>query len=340
MGRSSPTYTSLGLIVILGLVSRPLDAQEPRIRTLTYDPNRKEWVELPPPPPGTPGGDLRAIEIQIHEGHYRKALSNVADFVKQYGKGDPLYPESLLAKAEALIGLRQYDKAHAVLQSFLSEYSGMTITTNALRLEFVIAETYLTGVKRKVWGVFRVSGVDLAYQILDEISADYPDSRLAEFALKSKADHLFKVGEHALAELEYARLLRDYPRSRYHQFALGRTAESALASFGGVDYDEAALIEAEERYHDYRARYRESADRDGVGLILDSIRELRAEKDFSIAAYYERTKHPGAAIFYYKGVREMWPETIAAKKSAARLELLGVLEPVAAAGAASDSVEP
>jgi len=309
--------------------------QQPRIRTLTYDGQQKEWVEQPPPPAGTADGDLYAIKLQIHDGHYRGALSAIKRLVAKYGKADPAYPEALIAQAEALIGLKDYAKAHAVLQAFLGEFGGMTLTAEALRLEFVIAEAYLSGVKRRVWLVFRVSGEDVGYQILDEISTDHQDSPLAELAVKTKADHLFKVGEHALAELEYARILKDYPRSRYHQFSLGRSAESALASFAGVDYDEAALVEAEERYKDYRLRYRLQADREGVGLILDSIHEMRGEKDFLIGQYYERTDHPGSAIYYYQGVRRGFPETIAAKKATSRLELLGVLEPVAAAPSGS-----
>ena len=47
---------------------------------------------------------------------------------------------------------------------------------------------------------------------------------------------------------------------------------------------------------------------------------------------FRSTEHPGSAIFYYQGVRKSFPETIAAAKATSRLELLGVLEPVAAAG--------
>ena len=90
-------------------------------------------------------------------------------------------------------------------------------------------------------------------------------------------------------------------------------------------------MEAEERYNDYRLRYRLQADRDGVGLILDGIYEMRGEKDFLIGQYYERTDHLGSAIFYYQGVRKGFPKTIAATKATSRLELMGVLEPVAAA---------
>ena len=259
----------------------------------------------------------------------RHALSATGRLIKKYGKDDAVYPEALLAQGEAHIGLKNYDKAHKVLQAFLSEFGGMSVTSEALRMEFIIAEAWLSGVKRTVWGIFRVSGEDKAYEILDEISGEYPDQRIAELAIKTKADHLFRIGEHALAELEYGRMLREYPQSRYHQFAMGRTAESALASFEGVDYDEAALVEAEERYHDYRNQYRGAAENEGVGLILDSIREMRAEKDFEIGQYYEKTEHLASAVFYYRSATTSYPDTIGAAKAAARLELVGGADSVA-----------
>lgn len=309
----------------------PVSAEEPtqRLRTLTYDSQKKDWVEEAPPPAGTSEGDLYAIRTELKEGRHRTALSAVTRHIKKYGKEDSTYPQAILVQAEALIGLKSYDKAHKLLQEFLSEFGGMSLTSDALRMEFVIAETWLGGVKRVVWGIFRVSGEEKAYEILDEISSDYPDERIAELAIKTKGDHLFRIGEHALAELEYGRLLRDYPRSRYHQFAMGRTAESALASFEGVDYDEAALIEAEERYNDYRKQYRAAADAEGVGLILDSIREMRAEKDFEVGRYYERTEHFASAVFYYRSAKNNYGETVAASRAAARLELLGTGQPVA-----------
>ena len=62
------------------------------------------------------------------------------------------------------------------------------------------------------------------------------------------------------------------------QPALRRSAESTLATFGGVEYDEAALMESEERYRDYASRYPAAADRIEVGRILDGIQQKRAEK--------------------------------------------------------------
>ncbi len=311
------------------VISPRLRAETPRLRNLTFEPQKKEWVERTAPLPGTPEGDLFVIRRLNAEQRFRAALRAVADFEKKHGTSDSLYPEVILARAEALIGLEKFEDAHEVLQKFLESYGGMAITVDALRLEFIVAEAYLGGVKRTVWGIFKVSAVDEGHKILDKIIADYPDTKIAELAVKAKADRLFSAGEHSLAEMEYARMLREYTKSRYQEYALRRAADSALASFGGVDYDESSLVEAQERYDDFRVRFGSAGDREQVTVILDSIRQSRAEKDFRIGEYYERTDHLSSAVFYYQMVMKEWPGTIAATKAGSRLELLGAPAPVA-----------
>lgn len=324
-------YRAIYLVLVLSsLTGFRASAEKPRLRKLTYDSQEKEWVEQTPPLPGTPDGDLFEIRRLNSNEQYGAALKSAKVFEARHGESDALYPEVLLARAEAMIGRKQFDEAHKLLQQFLDEYGGMAITVDALRLEFIIAEAYLGGVKRKVWGIFRVSAVDEGHKILDDIIADYPDTKLAELAHKAKADRLFSAGDHDLAEMEYARLLRDYAQSRYQEYALRRAADAALASFAGLEYDESALVEAQERYEDFRVRFGSAADREQVTVILESIRQSRAEKEHRIGEYYERTDHLSSAVFYYQLVVKEWPDTIAATKSAARLELLGAPLPVAA----------
>ena len=136
---------------------------------------------------------------------------------------------------------------------------------------------------------------------------------------------------------QYQRLIEDYPNSRYHQHALRRSAEATLASFTGVDYDEAPLIDVEERYHEYRKRYPAAAQHEGVDLILESVRELRAEKELLVGSYYERTEHFSSAFFCYRFVLSNWADTAAAVKAKSRLELLGALESPASAGASKNA---
>lgn len=317
----------------------PAQTQQDRTRSLTYDSEQRRWVEVPPPPVGTPAGDLHIVKLKIKDRKFRSALRHVRRFIKKYGQDDAHYPQVLLAKADALIGRRACYKAYKILQGFLDQFSGMALTEEALRLEFEIAEYYLTGLKRKIWGLRWFSGTDVAYRILDDISTGYPESDLAMLAIKTKADHLFRRGDHVLAELEYSRLMRDYAQSRYHRFAMLQTGESALASFRGVEYDDAGLIEARERFEEYLSRWPAAADRERVELLLETIRLRRAEKEYTTGTYYERTRHLTSAVFYYRSVVRNWPDTIAASKAAERLDLLGASEPVAVNGGKNGSAK-
>jgi len=340
MAGRSITRVAIALVVSAFLpAAGHAAAQESRQRTLTYESKQRHWVEVAPPLPGTSEGDLFVIRRLNREGKSARALSAVESFIKKYGAGDVFYPDVLVAKADALIGQTKLSKAHDTLQAMLGEYEGTGAASDALRLEFVIAESYLAGTKRRLWGMPLLSGEDLALQILGEISADYPGHQYAKLALKTKADYLFKTGSHALAELDYSRLLREYPNSRYYRYALRRVAEATLASFAGVHYDEAAIVEASERFDEYRKAFPAEADEEGVGLVIDSITEMRADKDFLVGQYYEHTSHLSSAVFYYRKVRADWPGSIAAAKATQRLELLGVLEavPVAPSEGASGS---
>lgn len=318
----------------VGLLASPGQAQPRRARTLTFDEGRKVFVEVPPPPAGTAEGDLHALRLLLDEEQYRAAFRATSAFTKQYGEAHALYPNILIAQAEAQIGRRDYYKAYETLQEFLNRFGGFELVDEALRLQFVIAETYLNGTKRKVWGMRIFSGEDVALRILDDIAAGHPDSAFAPLALKTKADYLFRTGDFSLAELDYARLLRNYPNSRYHQLALQRTAEAALSSFGGIAYDDSALVEAEERYHDYRLRYPGAAQAGDVDVILTGIAEQRAAKELATGQYYERTEHLGSAIFYYRSVLAQWPDTLAAREAQSRLELLRATEPTQTAASA------
>ncbi|MHC5109508.1 MAG: outer membrane protein assembly factor BamD [Planctomycetota bacterium] len=302
------------------------DDVKPRTRTLTFKPGEKTWEEAVPPVAGTPEGDLYLIRRLIVGREYRKALRALKAFEKDYGEEGPRKPEVMLARAESYLGLKKYDKAHDILTAFLAEFGGMSFTPEALRMEFLVAEAYLSGVKRKFWGMKMLDGVPTAYRILDDISIDYSEDPLAEAAIKTKGDYMYRKGDYALAELEYERLLKEHPMSRYHQYALSRSAEAALSSHAGVEYDEAALIEAEERYREFGRQYPGAASRDGVPLILNGIREQRAEKEFITAQYYERTEHFRTAVFYYESVVQNWPDTLAASKAANRLALMGPVE--------------
>lgn len=319
----SNSRTALLLAGIVLLQADVLDAQSTRTRTLKLDPEGGDWVEVVPPPEGTSEGDLYLIRRANKAGRFRESRAGIKRFIDQYGEADEFYPAVLVERAAAKVGQEDYYAAHLDLQEYLNQSVPGELTDEALRLEFVIADVFLTGVKRKFAGLRILPGRDIAFRIYDDIASQFPDHEFAPLAIKQKADYLFnQAQDFEFAQLEYERLLREHPGSRYAPEARLRIADTALAGFGGVELDEAALIDAEERYRDYLAQYPVTRAAEQIDTILDDIADKHAAKEYTIGRYYERKDHIGSAIFYYRSVVDRWPDTVAAVQARTRLALL------------------
>jgi outer membrane protein assembly factor BamD (BamD/ComL family) len=309
----------LGASAACALGEEPLE----RAETIELDPARREWVGQEPPVPGTPAGDLQLARALHSQGKHGQAKAAVRKWIKTYGPTDELYPEAVLLECNILIAQEDYYKAHTRLQEFLNEFSGTQYQERALRAEFVIAESFLKGKRRKFLGLPMLKADDTGLAILDDIVANYPESGLAELATLTKANYYYENGDFAFAEQEYEYLVERFPRSRYGRRARFQAASAAQASFAGIDFDDAPLIEAEERFTRYLALYPNIAEQEGVGLLLADIAQTRAAKELSIGDYYRRTKHLRAARFYYQSTIDHWPESTAAIAARQRIEALG-----------------
>jgi len=290
---------------------------------MTYDP-QIGWTRTPEPIAGTEDGDLDIARQWMAREDYKAALKALKRWIKDYGPEGPRYPEALFLKATAHLERGDYRAAHDAYQALLNDFPGSEYAEQALSGEFHIAEQYLAGKRRKAWwGLIRVRDYDGGIEILDDLITNYPDTPLAEWAQMAKADYYFSRGEVELAEDEYAIFAREYPQSRWQPRALLGSARAALASFPGIKFDDAGLIEARERYTEFLRLYPAAAEQEGVPVILDQIAASRANKTVDIARFYEKTGHPAAARFYYRATVNRWPDTPAAVQARGRLAILG-----------------
>jgi hypothetical protein len=317
----------LGLGVMLGQVDLArAGGESPRKETVEFDADRGEWVEVAPAELGTADGDLQQARALQADRKLSAAQRAIRRWIKTYGEDAALYPYAALLDVENRIARRDYYDAHVKLQEFISRFGGTEFETVALNHQFVIAEVFLSGTRRKFLGMRMLKADDIGIAILDEIAVNHPGTRLGELATMTKANHYFETGDFVMAEYEYNQLTQNYGKSRYTRPALLQGARSALASFSGIRFDDAPLIESQERFRKYLTQYPGSAEQDGIGLILDDIQETRAAKELSIGRYYRRAGKPNAARFYFESTRDNWPDSSAAIEAAQELQALAGVE--------------
>lgn len=322
-GRTIATGIVVAGLLAVGASRARADTRDQRAESLRFDSAKGQWIELPPPVPGTPEGDLQIARAQYAEGDHSRAKRSVKKWLKQHGELHELYPAAMLLKARIRIAQRDYYKAHKELSALLAEFVGTEYADDAVNLEFIIAEVFLSGTKRKFLGMRILKADDVGLAILDDLANNHPGTNIAELAMLTKADYYYRTSDYPFAEHEYAALMREFPRSRYVRKAMLHSARSALASFPGVPFDDAPLIEAEERFSQYVSQYPGSAEQEGIGLVLNDISQTRAAKEFHVGRYYERVHRPRAAAFYYRSTRENWPDTVAALQAEERLRTMG-----------------
>ena len=318
MMRSVASGAAAGFLLAAGITFVPVPAwgatDKPlppiqKVERLTYDEKTNTWVRTNPPVVGTEDGDLDLARQEMARQDYKPALKSLKAWIKKYGTSAARYAEALDLKASAELETGEYRAAHEDFQALLNQYGGSGLAEGALQSDFRVAEQYLAGKRRKAWGgLLRIKDREAGVKILDDIAANYPDTQLAELAQLTKADYYFARGEFALAEQEYATFAKTYPQSRYHPKTLLRSAESALATFPGVKFDDKGLIEAQERYTQFAKIYPAQAQDFDVAVTLDDIAIKRADKTLEVGKFYQKTKKISAACYYYRRTVKRWPE--------------------------------
>ncbi len=329
----------LALPAVGVLTSRACAAPSGHAERLSYDPQSGQWVQIASPTPGTEDGDLELARSLLARGKAKKARSQLKKWLKRY-PDSPRYPEALFYLADAEFQLARYYKAYERYEELLDSVLAGDLIERALRRELAIAELFLTGKRRKVLGVALLPATEEGLDMLDSIAMRrITPPELAEQALKLRADYFYGQGQFAEAELEYARLAREFPRGAYTPMATLRSAQAAMASFGGIKFDDAPLIEAETRFRLVLRRYPKFAEQQQVPQLLEQIRNTRAQKEYHIASWYHKTKRYQAAKFYYQTVIEHWSDTHWASLAQGGLEALPA-EPSAPAEGAGTLPSP
>jgi len=285
-----------------------------------------KWVKPADPTQTGPAGDLARIRLKIQNQEGSAALSLAKAFLKNYpdepGREEAIY---LAGQAEMIRGM--YYQAFEWFKRQWDEYPSGALSEKALQKEYEIANAFLAGKKRVFAGIFHLPARSEGQEILARIAEQAPGSTIAEMALLCVVEDHVAHREYADAAVAYDRCLELFPKSGKAKDVTLQAARATLASYKGTQFDPTPLIEARQRFSQFQKDYPQSAQKAGVSETLQHIERKRAADDFAAAQLYERTGHKQAAAFYYRIVRDTYPDTDLAPKAKAALTRLGDVNP-------------
>jgi len=286
-----------------------------------------KWVAAPTPAEGTPAGELALIRSHVDAGERKKALAAAERFVEQY-PDSPLREEALLLAGQAELDAGRYYQAYERLEEMIAAFPSGQFLERALTREMEAGNAFLAGEKRIVAKIFRLPAYDEGLKILRGIVEHAPGSAIAEKAMMRIGDYYVEDGQFTEAADAYDEYLQLFPQGARNSEAMRKGAQAMRQSFKGVPYDETPLVEAEHRYKALRDQYPAVARKARADAVLREIAEIRAERTYETARFYERTDRPKSAKFYYEQVVRDYPSS--AWASAARGALGGAAADVPA----------
>ena len=136
----------------------------------------------------------------------------------------------------------------------------------------------------------------------------------------------FVRGNFQEADHFFSQLVELHKESPLRPQALSYAIQAKNNATGGADYDGRKCAEALQLVYIAEASVPELTQNPELAAKLTrakfAIRSQQAEKDFKTAEYYQRTGHPGSAVFYYELVRRRYAATKYADLASERKEHL------------------
>ena len=242
-----------------------------------------------------------------------------------------LEEDSLFRAGESLFFADAYSDANHTFELLVERYPNTRYHDIIQTRRFAIARYWLHfySVEPHPW--YHINWLDEtrpfsdlhgnAMRIFARIPLDDPTGRLADDAILAQANSKFVSRRYDEADQLYADLRTMYPTSE-HQFSAHLMGiKTKLLRYQGPQYDGDALDEAQQLVKQIRTQFpQESAD--DQQILNRSEREIRyrkAEREWSMAKFYDRRRSYGAARFYYQLLAEDYGDTPYADKASNRI---------------------
>ena len=302
-------------VVLILLPVAGLAAQEQEYRLGPDD----VWTRDKEIPVGSERGQLLLARRAIIEGNPRRARDLATAFIDRY-PNSPLQANAYLIRGDAYMADGDEYKALFDYEEIARGFPSSPVFVTALEREFEIAKVYARGMRRKLFGAFRiVSTDDEAQELLIRIQERVPGSQLAEEAGMELADFYFRTRDLRMAAEAYDLFVENYPRSADVNKARLRLIYSYLADYRGPKYDASGLEEARLRLEDLRTREAGLAQRIGAEALLVRIYESDARKLLVTAEWYLSINDPISAELTIQRLVRTYPDSIASLEALRRI---------------------
>ncbi len=223
-------------------------------------------------------------------------------------------------EAETAFAKKKWKLGSELFTDFLDKYPVSDFYDAALERTYQIASAFLSGQKRRAFGIFMIKGYDDGEVMMRKIADKAGTSPIAHKALTTLAESFEQRNLYLDAYDVWTEIALRWPTGKSGQESLLAMARCMHSAYNGADYDGAPIKSAIGYYEQYKLRYPDLAEKKRVHPQYENASEQLAYKYYSIADYYHRTDDYQSASLYCNYVLDNHGDTEVAEMADEKLK--------------------
>lgn len=246
---------------------------------------------------------------EVIAGHFDGGSKILGELIGKFPQSS-LRDEAMWLRAAAMLAGGDHYASFEQLEALITEYAGSAHYQDALQQEIAIAEAFLSGTHRKIWGM--TSPLDAhseGLEILRKVYEHQPRGLLAESVVMKIVDYHWAKHQWADAEDYCDKYCREFPNGPSVRRAELMRAKCAIETCKGPRYDTSGLQLAYDRLNQFQKKYPDEARQENVAGLLDQVCDMQAQSLYEMAMQYKRAGKAQAAAYYAERLKERYPDS-------------------------------
>jgi len=285
-----------------------------------WTPKTGKWVNPKTAVKPTPKEQFGLAKGLYDQKKYEEAKREFKKVLKSYPKSfeasESQYYLGIIEEAQ-----NDFYGAFRAFQKVIDKYPFSERIQEIIEREYKIAEIFMTGEKRKYWGValpVENPAIEIFTKVVEN-SAYGPLAPVAQYKLGLVLKSLMRYYE---AEEAFNKVLSSYPESAWVEAAKFQLASCQAAQSRSSDYDQVATSEAKEKFENFVKEHPDAVLSQQAEENIKQLRTKEAESSYNIGAFYEKQKADESARIYYNDVVNNYADTAWAAKALEKLQIM------------------
>ncbi|MFH1037900.1 MAG: outer membrane protein assembly factor BamD [PVC group bacterium] len=258
----------------------------------------------------SPEADLlwNAAQALETEGDRGGALNRYQELVDEY-PDSPRAPEAQFRIGVCLEAEDDLYEAFEAYQLLLDEFPGKGNLGEILSRQYAIGEAFLNGRKRSFLFLRIRSGLGAAEEIFRTVVNNATFSTVSPLAQYGLGRALQEQGDYEEAITEYEQVLANYPGTDVIPLALFKMGDCYYQIALQSDYDPREVDRAIQYLEKFAQRFPDHQDRPEAERKIAELVDLKAEKAYDIARFYESEESAEGGRLYYQEIVDTYPDS-------------------------------